>query len=126
MAERRRVMRKCVFGVGSSEVVVCEEEDEEVVSGGAEAGEDEEARRAATVREAAVPLWTEHLCIVRRELRNPLAVRVGRATLSMVVAECRVVCSGASRIRAISLVSPTQTDTDKKTCYCRHAHRLRS
>jgi len=46
MAERRRVMRKCVFGFRSSEVVV----------GGAEAGEDEEARRAATVREAAVPL----------------------------------------------------------------------
>jgi hypothetical protein len=50
MAERRRVMRKCVFGspeVGDEE----EDEDEDEVSG---AGG--EARRAATVREAAVPL----------------------------------------------------------------------
>lgn len=76
MAERRRVMRKCVFG-GSPEVVGEEEEEEEEVSAGGE------ARRAATVREAAVPLWAEHRCAVRREVRNPLGVRPGRATLSM-------------------------------------------
>src|SRR6266404_9786929 len=79
MPERRRVMRKCVFGspdaVGEEE----DDEDEESDDGG-------DARSAATVREAAVPLWAER--IVRRELRNPLAVRVGRATQSMVVAEC--------------------------------------
>jgi len=82
MPERRRVTRKCVFG--SPDAVdgeEGEEEDEEVSDGAA--GE-LEARRAATVREAAVPLWAEHRCIVRRELRNPLAVRVGRVKLSMV------------------------------------------
>jgi hypothetical protein len=75
MPERRRVMRKCVCG---SPDAVGEEEDEEGCGVG-------EARRAATVREAVVPLWTEHRCIVRRVLRSPLGVRVGR-TLSMVVA----------------------------------------
>ncbi len=85
MPERRRVMRKCVFG--SPDAVGEEEEDEDEERGG---GGD--ARSAATVREAAVPLWAEHRCIVRRELRNTLAVRVGRATQSMVVAECRVQC----------------------------------
>lgn len=81
--ERRRVTRKCVFG--SFDAVDGEEgeEEDEVASDGA-AG-DLEARRAATVREAAVPLWAEHRCIVRRGLRNPLGVRVGRAILSMVV-----------------------------------------
>ena len=74
MPERRRVMRKCVCG--SPDAVG--EEDEEGCGFG-------EARRAATVREAVVPLWTEHRCIVRRVLRSPLGVRVGR-TLSMVVA----------------------------------------
>lgn len=48
MAERRRVMRKCVFGT-SLEVVGEEEEEDDVSGGGREA-------RAATVREAAVPL----------------------------------------------------------------------
>jgi hypothetical protein len=72
-------MRKCVYG---SPDAVGEEEEEDEESCGAGG----EARRAATVREAAVPLWTEHRCIVRRELRSPLGVRVGRTTLSMVVA----------------------------------------
>ena len=78
MPERRRVMRKCVCG--SADVVDGEEDDK----GGCGVGG--EARRAATVREAAVPLWTEHRCIVRRGLRSPLAVKVGRTKLSMVVA----------------------------------------
>ena len=64
MPERRRVMRKCVFG---SSPAVVEEEDKGC------GGVSEEAR-AATVREAAVPLWAEHRCTVRRELRKPLAV----------------------------------------------------
>jgi len=80
MPERRRVMRKCVYG--SPDVVGEEEEDEEE-----SCGDGGEARRAATVREAAVPLWTEHCCIARRELKSPLVrVRVGRTTLSMAVA----------------------------------------
>lgn len=77
--DRRRVIRKCVHG---SPGVVGEEEDEDEES----CGVGGEARRAATVREAAVPLWTEHRWIVRKELRSPLGVRVGRTTLSMVVA----------------------------------------
>ena len=48
MAERRRVTRKCVFGAG------VEEEE-----GG-------EAASAATVREAAVPLWAARSCSVVR------------------------------------------------------------
>jgi hypothetical protein len=57
------------------------------------------------VREAAVPLWTEHRCIVRRELRSPLGVRVGRTTLSMVVAvQCKWRARHEHRIRAVSLV----------------------
>lgn len=71
MAERRRVMRKCVF-CSSSELVG--EEDDGVSGGG-------EAARAATVREAAVPLWAERT--VRREFRSLLAVRAGRARLSI-------------------------------------------
>ncbi len=63
-----------------------EDEDEESCGGGGN------ARSAATVREAAVPLWAERRFIVRRELRSPLTVRLGRATLGMVVAECRVQC----------------------------------
>ena len=63
---------------GSPDAVGEEEDEEEGCGVG-------EARRAATVREAAVPLWTEHRCIVRRVLRSPLGMRVGR-TLSMVVA----------------------------------------
>jgi hypothetical protein len=72
-------MRKCVCG--SPEAVDDEEEDDK-----GSCGVGGEARRAATVREAAVPLWTEHRCIVRRELRSPLGLRVGRTRLSMVVA----------------------------------------
>ena len=49
MPERRRVMRKCVFG--SSPEVVEELEEEDKGCGGAS-----EEARAATVREAAVPL----------------------------------------------------------------------
>ncbi len=79
MPERRRVMRKCVYG--SPDAVAEEGEDEEETC-----GVGGEARRAATVREAAVPLWTEHRCIVRKELRSPLGVIVGRMTFSMVVA----------------------------------------
>ena len=60
-------MRKCVLG--SSPEVLDEEGVEDKESGNA----GEEAR-AATVREAAVPLWAEHRCTVRRELRKPLAV----------------------------------------------------
>ena len=56
MAERRRVMRKCVFGAGVEE------------EGGGEAAS------AATVREAAVPLWAARSCsvmgAVRRERRE--------------------------------------------------------
>lgn len=48
-------MRKCVLG--SSPEVLDEKEEEDKGSGGA----GEEAR-AATVREAAVPLWAEHRC----------------------------------------------------------------
>jgi hypothetical protein len=82
MPERRRVMRKCVHG--SPDAVGEEEDDEESCGVGGE------ARRAATVREAVVPLWTEHRCIMRRELRSPLGMRVGRTTLSMVVAvQCK-------------------------------------
>jgi hypothetical protein len=51
------------------------------------------------VREAAVPLWTECRCIVRKELRSPLGVRVGRTTLSMVVG---VQCKCNWRVRAES------------------------
>ena len=82
MPERRKVMRKCVFG---SPKVVDGEEGEDEVSGGA-GGETEVSWRAATVREAAVPLWAEHRCAVKRELRKLLAVRpvrAGRATLSI-------------------------------------------
>ena len=60
-------MRKCVFG--SSPEVEEEEEEEDKGCGGAS-----EEARAATVREAAVPLWAERRCTVRRELRKPLAV----------------------------------------------------
>ena len=50
MQERRKVMRKCVF----------DSSDEDEVSAGT-GGEAGASRRAATVREAAVPLWAEHL-----------------------------------------------------------------
>jgi hypothetical protein len=56
-----------------------EDEEEEICGVGGE------ATRAATVREAAVPLCTEQRCILRRELRSPLGVRVGRTTLSIFV-----------------------------------------
>jgi len=82
MAERRRVMRKCVFG--SPDVVGEEEEGDED-----SCGVGEEARRAATVREAAVPLCTEHRCIVRRVLRSPLGVRVGRRGAVQVARQSR-------------------------------------
>jgi hypothetical protein len=68
MAERRRVMRKCVLG-SSDEV------------GEDAGGEGEEARRAATVREAAVPLCAALRCCARRVLRKLGAVSVGRRTL---------------------------------------------
>lgn len=90
MPERRKVTRKCVFG--SPDPV-----DEEEVVGDGVAG-DSEARRAATVREATVPLCAEHRCIVRRELKNPLVVRAGRATLSMNVLWCQVKLAIAPRI----------------------------
>ena len=77
-------MRKCVFA--SLEVAGEEEEVEKVLVSASAGGET--SLKAATVREAAVPLWAEHRCAVERNLRNPLIVRAGRATLSVgVVAE---------------------------------------
>jgi hypothetical protein len=79
MAERRSVMRKCVF-CSSSELVGEEEGEEDDVRGAW--GE----ARAATVREAAVPLWAKRRRAVQIELRSPLVLRAGRARLSMGVA----------------------------------------
>ena len=96
MPERRKVMRKCVLGSSSVDVD----------GGGGE------ARRAATVREAAVPLWTE----LRRGV---LRKRGGRETLRKDIQTKAFICAIHQVIPSLKTLVQ---NTDKHIIESAHAH----
>src|ERR1700761_1643615 len=83
IAESRRVTRKCVFG-------------SVVPEGGG--GED---ARAATVREAAVPLWAARICGTVRDFRRALRVKARREVVRVADMVDLRVSRGVERIKFV-------------------------